>query len=130
MRGTNRGTNAGGMRAAFDITRIVSALLAAHPKGAVVPLDAVGDAIGAQGVTPEDIERIFVEIEQHGRTVGTVPGGRGEQNLKKVVAAARELRAEGGADSPKPTAAAIAKRAGLTEDDVKLSLALLRVMQR
>ena len=117
------------MRAAFDISGIVAALLAAHPKGAVIPLDAVGDAIGVQAVTPDDIERIFAKLEHEGRTVGTVLGGRGEQNLKKVVGAARELRAEAGADS-KPTAAQIAARSGLTEEEVRLSLALLRVMQR
>ena len=126
MRGTNRATglDVGG---AFDISKIVSALLAAHPRGAVIPLDAVGDAIGAQGVTPEDIERIFVDLERQGRTVGTVPGGRGEQNLKKVVSAARELRAKG---ATRPTAAEIAGHASMSEEEVRLSLALLRVMQR
>ncbi len=115
------------MRGAFDISKIVSALLAAHPSGAEIPLDAVGDAIGIESVTPEDIERIFVELEHQGRTVGTAAGGRGEQNLKKVVAAARDLRAGG---ATKPTAAEIATRAALTIEEVRLSLALLRVMQR
>jgi hypothetical protein len=118
------------MRAAFDITKIVNALLADHPSGAVVPLDAVGDAIGTAGVTPDDIDRIFAALEAQGRTVGTVPGGRGEANLKKVVGAARDLRAEAGATGPRPTTANIAARAGLTEDEVRLALALLRVMQR
>ena len=115
------------MRGAFDISKIVSALVAAHPSGAVIPLDAVGDAIGVAAVTPDDIERIFVALEHEGRTVGTAVGGRGERNLKKVVAAARELRAEG---TTKPTEKQIAERASLTEEEVRLSLALLRVMQR
>jgi len=115
------------MRAPFDITKIVATLLEAHAKGAVIPLDAVGDAIGAQGVTPEDIERIFVALEKEGRTVGNIAGGKGEANLKKVVTAARDLRMEG---TGKPTTAQIATRADLTEEEVRLSLALLRVMQR
>lgn len=115
------------MTAAFDITKIVSALLAAHPKGAIVPLDAIGDAVGTQGVTPDDIERIFSELEREGRAVGTVAGGHGEDNLKKVVAAARDLRNAG---TKSPTTHQIAERAGLGETDVRFALALLRVMQR
>jgi hypothetical protein len=117
------------MRAGVDLAGIVSTLASIYPEGAVVPLDAVGDAVGTQAVTPDDIEKIFAGLERIGRTVGAPEGGRGEASLKKVVGAARELRAEAAAGA-KPTVAQIAERSGLTETDVRMSLALLRVMQR
>ena len=52
------------------------------------------DVIGTSAVTPDDIDRIFIALENERRTVGNVVGGRGEANLKKVIAAAREIRGE------------------------------------
>lgn len=106
---------------------IVDALLEASASSGEVTLDALGDAIGARAITPAEIDAMIGALEGAGRKVVTPAGGAGEARLSAVVAAARALAPVLGR---KPTASEIAARAGLSADEVRHALALLKVMQR
>ena len=112
------------MRAA--VLKIVEALIARTSSGATLTIDDVGNAIGTRAVTPPEIDEMIALLEKSGRHVQAPEGQHGESHLKKVIAAARALRAEG------VTARAedIAARTGLTRAEVEHALALVRVMQR
>lgn len=112
------------MRAA--LLKVVEALIARTPAGASLTIDQVGDAIGTRAASPPEIDEMIDLLEKSGRHVQSPEGQRGETHLKKVIAAARELRAAGVA----PRAEEIATRTGLTRDEVEHALALVRVMQR
>jgi len=108
-----------------DIVKdVVNALLARHQD--VVPIDAIGDAIGARAIDMEQIDRIIGELEAAGRQV-TAPGGTGVATLKLVIPAARALAAE---LKRTPKISEIAARSGAAESDVRQALLLAKVMQR
>jgi hypothetical protein len=107
---------------------VVARLTKGSREGDVVSIDVIGAALGTLSITPPEIEELFTALEKAGRRIGAPEGANGESNLKKVVAAARALREE--KPNHKPAVAEIAERASLGEGDVKLALALLRVMQR
>lgn len=108
------------------LLKIVEALIARTPVGATLTIDDVGDAIGTRAVTPPEIDAMIELLEKSGRRVQAPEGQHGESHLKKVIAAARELRAEGVTARPED----IAARTGLTANEVEHALALVRVMQR
>lgn len=110
-----------------ELQKIVDDLLAASEDTREVQLDAIGEAIGARLVTTPEIEAIIDALDAAGRKLVGPQGGAGEDRLKAVVAAARALGPELGR---KPTVAEIAARAGLTEQEVRHALALVKVMQR
>jgi hypothetical protein len=110
-----------------ELQAIVDALLAASTSTNEVTLDAVGHAIGARAITPTEIDAILAALEAKGRSITGPRGGDGEAHLKAVVAAARALAAELGRPA---TREEIAGRAGLSPEDVRHALALLKVMQR
>lgn len=109
-----------------ELQAIVDTLLEASAATREVTLDALGDAIGTRAITPPEIDAMITALEEAGRKVVGPQGGEGEDRLKKVVATARELGPELGR---KPTVAEIAERAGLSVEDVRHALALLKVMQ-
>ena len=108
------------------LLKVVEALIARTKPGATLTIDDIGDAIGTRAAAPPEIDAMIELLEKSGRRVQAPEGQHGESHLKKVIAAARELRAEG------VTARAedIATRTGLTRDEVEHALALVRVMQR
>jgi succinyl-CoA synthetase alpha subunit len=110
-----------------ELQSIVVALLAASADAGEVSLDAIGVAIGARAITSVEIDAMISALEAAGRKVVGPEGGAGEARLKEVVAAARALGPELGR---KPTVAEIAARSGLSADEVRHALALLKVMQR
>jgi hypothetical protein len=109
------------------VEAVLFALAASVDVGAPISIDAIGDALGTMAITTEEIEELFVALERNGHGIAASEGARGEQNLKKVVAAARAIREESGG---KATVTQIGARAALSEEEVKFALALLRVMQR
>lgn len=110
-----------------ELQSILDALLQASTASGEVRLDELGDAIGARAITSPEIDAMITALETAGRKVVGPAGGAGEDRLKAVVATARTLGPELGR---KPTVAEIAARAGLTADEVRHALALLKVMQR
>lgn len=109
-----------------ELEKVVAALLARTPPGGAIGIDAVGEAIGTRAVTPPEIEEMLRRLEALGRKIEAPEGQRGAANLKRVLAAARELRAAGEA----PRAEVIAARTGLTREEVEHALGLAKVMQR
>jgi 2-hydroxychromene-2-carboxylate isomerase len=110
-----------------ELQAIVDDLLAASAASNEVALDAVGQAIGTRAITPVEIDAMLAALEAKGRTIAGPHGGAGEEHLKAVVAAARSLAAELGRPA---SVEQIAIRAGLSTDEVRHALALLKVMQR
>jgi len=104
---------------------VVDHLLAQH--ATEVTLDQIGEALGALGVSTEEVEGIFAQLEAHGRQVGSSAGGRAQAHLKRVIDAARTLKQE---SVGRPTVSEVAVRAELSRDEVLGALFLLRVMQR
>ena len=102
-------------------------LLAQSEDGRQVSLDQVGEAIGARAVSTDEIDALFSALEAKQRRIVGPEGGGGEGRLKRVVEAARALRAE---LARKPSESEVAERAQLTVVQVQHALALLRVMQR
>ena len=115
------------MRLRTELEFVVRDLLAASSPQDAIGLDRIGHAIGALSVSTEEIEAVFVALEAEGRQVSAPPGGGGEARLKRVIDAARALKAESG---QRPTLAAVVERADLTRDEVLGALFLLRIMQR
>jgi hypothetical protein len=110
-----------------ELQAIVDALLAESASSGEVPLDAVGEAIGARAVSAPEIEAIIDALDAAGRKLVGPEGGTREDRLKAVVTAARTLAPTLGR---KPTVAEIAAEAGLTEAEVRHALTLLKIMQR
>jgi hypothetical protein len=106
----------------------LNTLLAASETTLHVELDAIGAAIGALSVSTDDIDALMRELEVRGRQIVAPVGGGAERHLGQVVAAARKLRIS--SPQGKPGLSEVAREAGLSEDQVLVALALLRVMQR
>ncbi|MBX3191493.1 MAG: hypothetical protein KF819_31145 [Labilithrix sp.] len=110
-----------------EIATIIDGLLAASEASREVSLDAIGDAIGARAITPDEIDAIITALESAGRHVATPAGGDGEKHLHAVLAAIRDLAPSLGR---RPSIAEIAARSGLAEGDVRHALSLAKIMQR
>ena len=110
-----------------ELQKIVDDLLAASNDTREVHLDSIGEAIGARAVTTPEIVAIIDALDAAGRKLVGPQGGAGEDRLKAVIAAARALAPELGR---KPTVPEIAARSGLSEQEVRHALALVKVMQR
>jgi hypothetical protein len=110
-----------------ELVSLLEELLRNSAEGDAIELDAIGEAIGARAISQDEIDSILSAIEQRGRRVASAEGGRGEADLKTVLAAARELRAELGRP-PRPDE--IVARAGISREEVQHALALARIIQR
>jgi hypothetical protein len=106
---------------------VLAALLEASAETGEVTLDAMGEALGTHAISTDDVDEIMLALEKAGRRVVGPEGGGGEDRLRVVVTTARALVAELGR---KPTVQEIAKRSGLSVDDVRQALALAQVIQR
>jgi hypothetical protein len=110
-----------------ELAAVLAKLIVESERTRVVALDAIGEAIGTHAVSTDEIDALFVALEQRGRAIASPVGGTVEGLLKRVVAAARELKRE----APRRlTIDDVAKQAGITREQVISALALLHVMQR
>ncbi|MFT3922168.1 MAG: hypothetical protein QM778_06510 [Myxococcales bacterium] len=105
----------------------VVARLIASAERAELSVDEVGEALGTLSVSTLEIEAVFAALEAAGGSVRAPGGGGTELHLKRVVEAARAIRAE---RELRPTLKEIAARAELTREQVLNALFLLRIMQR
>jgi len=106
------------------IAAILARLL--HSDETVLSLDLIGDAIGVEGITAEEIDELFHALEKAGRTIGTVtPNVR--EHLGVVLREARRLRRQSQAI---PDIAAIARAAGLSPGEVRAALLYASVLSR
>lgn len=91
-----------------------------------VSLDAIGAGLSSMSVSLDEIDALIAALEAAGLRVVAPQGGDGEQQLRRVVDAAREISQSG----VRPTLTAVASRTGLSSGQVRQALALARVMQR
>ena len=103
-----------------ELQAVLDALLAQSKDTSEVSLDALGEALGTHAISTDDVDEIMQALENAGRRVIGPEGGGGEEDLRIVVTTARTLMGELGR---KPSVAEIAKRSGLTEEDIRACLA-------
>jgi len=89
-------------------------------------LDLIGEAIGAEAITVDEIDELFLALENAGRSVGTATPNVREQ-LAVVLRHARQLHR---ANRATPDVAAIAHAAGLTPGEVRSALLYASVLSR
>lgn len=111
-----------------ELLLVLETLLAASESTQQVELDAIGVAVGVLSASTDDIDALMCELEARGRKIVAPSGGGAERHLGQVVAAARRLKLA--ALRGKPSLQEVAIEAGLSEEQVLVALALLRVMQR
>jgi hypothetical protein len=107
-----------------ELRKIVDQLLS-RP-GNELSLDEIAETIGAIEISSEEIEAIFVELENANRRVLEAPVSA-KESLGRVLRSARALRAELGRS---PSATEIAEHAGLSQSSVRLALLFARTLQR
>ena len=92
----------------------------------VISLDFIGDAMGIETVSADEIDELFQGLEAAGRTIGTLtPNVR--EHLGLVLREARQLKTVKHAT---PDVAAIAKAANLTPGEVRAALLYASVLSR
>jgi hypothetical protein len=109
-----------------EVQRVIDTLLAETPAGQEIALDRVGDLVGAQHFTHDEVDAVIAAVESAGRPV-TAPRATARADLHSVLAAARAIERETGR---RATVEAIATRTGLSIEAVRQALALGRVMGR
>jgi hypothetical protein len=109
------------------VRAVLESLLAGTRQGDEITLDALGDAIGAMAITQDEIDALMHALEAEGRVITSENGGDGEETLKRVLDAAREIMKSG---ARAPTPMDIAKSTGLPIGRVRNALALARVIAR
>ena len=110
-----------------EVRAVIHALLAASEDSRRVPLDAIGDALGAQAFTQAEIERVVDALEAAGRAViGPAPGALAS-DLRAVLVAARAFAGRTGRNA---TVDELAAETGLPADAVRAALGLARVLGR
>lgn len=96
------------------------------PDGArTLTLDEVGEAIGDRTVSSVEVELLLSELERAGATIVESGGEDLPQLLRRVLAAAREIKAFGG--SPNPTS--ISARSGISVRAVRVALLYADVLK-
>ncbi|HEX6245919.1 MAG TPA: hypothetical protein VFZ61_33570 [Polyangiales bacterium] len=110
-----------------ELDRILAQLLAQSADQGRVELDTIGEALGVLSVSTDEIDALIGALEAQGREVVAPSGGGVEQHLGSVVQAVRALSLT---LARKPTLDEVAAQAGIGVDQVRMALALLRVMQR
>jgi hypothetical protein len=103
---------------------ICNRLLESNAK--VLSLDHIGDAIGIEPITPNEIEELFCALERAGRVIGALtPNVR--ENLGLVLREARHLK---NAKHETPDVAALAKATNLAPGEVRAALLYASVLGR
>ena len=106
---------------------MVEQLLAGSVGSGEISIDVIGDAIGVRAVSVQEVDAIVQALEDAGRTVVGAGELRGEESLRAVLGSIRSLT---GALGRKPSQAEIAEHAGLSIEQVRHALFLVRIMQR
>jgi len=106
------------------LRKIVDELLS-RPTPAL-SLDEIAEAIGAIEISSDEIEAIFVELENAERRVLEAPVSA-KESLGRVLRSARALQAE---LQRSPSATEIAEHSGLSQSSVRLALLFARTLQR
>jgi hypothetical protein len=110
-----------------ELETVVAALLARSEDHRTVTLDEVGDALGTEVASADDVDAILLALEAAGRSIVSTPGGDPKERLRSVLGAARDLQARTGR---RPTPVEIAQETGLDESAVRAALMFGRVMGR
>ena len=108
------------------VRAVIDLLMAESEDAREVALDRVGEVVGAQAFSSDEVEAIIAALEDAGRNV-TAPRASARNDLQSVILAARSLERETGC---RPSVEAIALRTGLSTDAVRQALTLGRVMGR
>src|SRR5688572_20205385 len=111
------------MRAALQ--RVLDGLIASSEARGTVSLDEIGEALGTEVASADDVDAILAALEARGRTVVSPSAGDMKAHLRDVLAAARAIATRTGRKA-KP--AEIAQETGLAESSVRAALMLGRVM--
>lgn len=106
------------------VPRVLKELLAGGPRA--VTLDEIGDAIGLELASPQQIELLFDRLEAAGATVVQPPPGSLFPQLRRVLDAARQLRSTG----QMTEITAIAHLTGLSAREVRVALLYGEVLGR
>jgi hypothetical protein len=116
------------------VRAILESLLARTER--TITLDELGDAIGQMPITQDEIDALMRALEEAGREITSEDGAtaergastwsHGEETLKRVLDAARVMKASGRTPSPLD----LARATGLPIGRVKNALALARVIGR
>ncbi|MFW5740680.1 MAG: hypothetical protein ACOC1F_09985 [Myxococcota bacterium] len=109
-----------------QLQSVLDELLAHSAPGAVVSLDAIGQALGTMSVSIDEIDALLTGLESAGRRVGGADRADPKADLRSVMAAAHAMRSEGEA----PTVEKLARRAGIAEERVRTALRLGQIMGR
>lgn len=113
-----------------ELAAALAKLIATSERTRLVALDEIGEAVGTHAVSTDEIDALFSALEQRGRTIASPAGGGVEGLLKRVVAAARELKRDAPKRITRITIDEVARQASLTREQVISALALLHIMQR
>ena len=92
----------------------------------VIALDSIGEVIGAERISQDEIESLFTKLEQAGKVIGS-PTSKVRQHLAPVLAHARRLKQE---QQGTPNVSAIAAATGLSVAEVRAALLFASVMGR
>ena len=94
--------------------------------GPLVSLDAIGEAIGVEQISPSEIEELFEALEAAGREIdSTAPNIR--LHLALVLREARRLRSQ---QASSPSVTSLAEATKLTEREVRAALLYASVLGR
>jgi len=107
-----------------EIEAILQQLLAGSES--VIALDTIGEVIGAQSISQDEIELLFAKLEAAGRFVGA-PTSQVKQHLAPVLEHARRLKRE---RQGTPSVTEIAAATGLSAAEVRAALLFASVMGR
>ncbi len=108
------------------IAGIVERLLAATMPGDSVSLDAIGEQVGAETVSYDEIGDIIDTLEQSGRRIAD-PDLHAAQALRQVLAAARKAREASGRT---PSLQELERATGLDRAAVLTALRFADIMGR
>jgi hypothetical protein len=114
--------------AAVRVERWIQELRQRHEgaENRCVEIDEIGEVIGADLATTEDIDALFTGLEALGFTVGVGPAPAPPAQLRAVLLAARALKAKG----ERPTFESVARAAGVSITEVRSALLYAQVLQR
>lgn len=107
-----------------EIEAMLRQLLARNES--VIALDTVGEVIGAERISQDEIELLFTKLQQAGKAIGA-PTSKVRLHLAPVLAHARRLKQE---RQGTPNVSEIAAATGLSVAEVRAALLFASVMGR
>ncbi|MCH2108970.1 MAG: hypothetical protein MK135_06545 [Polyangiaceae bacterium] len=91
-----------------------------------ISIDALGEAIGTDQASYEEIDALIHWLEEQGHEVGDATGASLKEALQRVLMMARKLKSEGREASQQ----AIATELGITPREVRVALLYAEVLAR